>query len=87
VVLCAGLYRGGRRYDLHFDLIAEQLHVERSQRQQQLRVLVQDYADRLAALLRSAPYNWFNFYDFWHPSGPADGRGPAGARDGHAAGG
>jgi predicted LPLAT superfamily acyltransferase len=87
VVLCAGLYRGGRRYDLHFELIAEQLQVERSQRQQQLRVLVQDYADRLAALLRSAPYNWFNFYDFWHPSGPDDRRGPAGARDGDVAGG
>jgi predicted LPLAT superfamily acyltransferase len=87
VVLCAGLYRGGRRYDLHFELISEQLQVERSQRQQQLRILVQDYADRLAALLRSAPYNWFNFYDFWNQSGPGDRGGPAVARDGHAAGG
>ena len=87
VVLCAGLYRGGRRYDLHFELIAEQLQVERSQRQEKLRVLVQDYADRLTALLRSAPYNWFNFYDFWNSSGQGDRRGPAGARDGHAAGG
>jgi len=32
---------------------------------------VQDFANRLAALLRIAPYNWFNFYDFWNdrPSG------------------
>lgn len=87
VVLCAGLYRGGRRYDLYFELVGEQLHVERSHRQQQLRVLVQDYADRLAALLRSAPYNWFNFYDFWNQSGPGDGRRPAGVRGSHAAGG
>jgi predicted LPLAT superfamily acyltransferase len=83
VVLCAGLYRGGRRYDLHFELIAEQLRVERHRREQQLRTLVQDYADRLAALLRLAPYNWFNFYDFWNEPATGDRRVDAG--DGHAA--
>ena len=85
VVLCAGLYRGGRRYDLHFELVAEQLHVERSHRQQQIRMLMQDFADRLAALLRVAPYNWFNFYDFWNEPDSGDRRGRADAGDGHAA--
>jgi predicted LPLAT superfamily acyltransferase len=65
VVLCAGLYRGGNRYDLHFEMLAEQLRIDRSQRQHQLRVVIQNFSDRLAALLRVAPYNWFNFYDFW----------------------
>lgn len=84
VVLCAGLYRGGRRYDLHFELLAEQLQVERSRRQQQIRTLVQAYADRLAALLLAAPYNWFNFYGFWNGPDPGDRRGRADARGGDA---
>jgi predicted LPLAT superfamily acyltransferase len=66
VVLCAGLYRGGNRYDLHFELLTEQLQIDRQQRQQQLREVVQDFANRLASLLRVAPYNWFNFYEFWN---------------------
>jgi len=66
IVLCVGLYRGGNRYDLHFDLLTEQLQIDRKQRQQQLREVVQDFANRLATLLRVAPYNWFNFYDFWN---------------------
>ena len=66
VVLCVGLYRGGNRYDLHFELLTEQLQIDRKQRQQQLREVVQDFANRLASLLRVAPYNWFNFYDFWN---------------------
>jgi predicted LPLAT superfamily acyltransferase len=78
VVLCVGLYRGGNRYDLHFELLTEQLHVDRKQRQQQLRELAQDFANRLAALLRAAPYNWFNFYDFWNDNSPGTDRSVAG---------
>jgi predicted LPLAT superfamily acyltransferase len=26
---------------------------------------VQRYADSLARHARDAPFNWFNFYDFW----------------------
>ena len=65
VILMLGLYRGKNRYDLHFEMLAEQLRIDRSQRQHQLRVVIQNFSDRLAALLRVAPYNWFNFYDFW----------------------
>jgi len=81
IVLCAGLYRGGRRYDLHFELVTERLHIDRRQRQQQLQEVVQAFADRLAALVRLAPYNWFNFYDFWNERAP----GERGADAGHDA--
>lgn len=74
VVLCTGLYRGGNRYDLHFELITQRLEIDRSQRQRQLRAVVQDFANRLAALVRAAPYNWFNFYDFWNEPAPGDRR-------------
>jgi predicted LPLAT superfamily acyltransferase len=29
VVLCFGLYRGGNRYDLHFEIFAEQIRLAR----------------------------------------------------------
>jgi predicted LPLAT superfamily acyltransferase len=70
VVLCAGLYRGGNRYDLHFELVTEQLQIDRKERQVQLRGVIQDFANRLADQLRVAPYNWFNFYDFWNDRPP-----------------
>ena len=86
VVMCAGLYRGGNRYDLHFETITEQLYVDRRQRQHQLRVVIQDFADRLAALLRTAPYNWFNFYDFWQEPAPVAATTDAGSDTSHARG-
>lgn len=66
VVLFFGLYRGGNRYDVHFELLAERVEVgPRSRREAALRDWVQRYADRLAHHTRNAPFNWFNFYDFW----------------------
>lgn len=65
VVLCFGLYRGGNRYDLHFEPFADSLVIERSRRQAAIREITQRFADRLAHYARMAPYNWFNFYDFW----------------------
>jgi predicted LPLAT superfamily acyltransferase len=70
VVLCFGLYRGGNRYDLHFELFAESVRMERSDRQASLNAIIQRFADRLAHYARSAPYNWFNFYDFWQTDAP-----------------
>jgi predicted LPLAT superfamily acyltransferase len=86
VVLCFGLYRGGNDYDLHFESFAEQIFIERSARQEALTAIIGRYAERLAFYTRKAPYNWFNFYDFWHPDqgvthetrgAPAAGDAPA----------
>jgi len=76
VVLCFGLYRGGNRYDLHFEPFADQLKLERARRDAELRQTIQRFADRVAHHARSAPYNWFNFYDFWRAD---DSQTPAGA--------
>jgi predicted LPLAT superfamily acyltransferase len=72
VVLCFGLYRGGNRYDLHFELFADSLRLQRGRREADLQQIVQRYADRLALHLRETPHNWFNFYDFWQKNQPAD---------------
>jgi predicted LPLAT superfamily acyltransferase len=65
VILCFGLYRGGRRYTLSFELFAEQVHIPRESRHQALDAILQRYAQRLEYYARLEPYNWFNFYDFW----------------------
>jgi predicted LPLAT superfamily acyltransferase len=81
VVLCFGLYRGGNRYDLYFETFADQLRLARANRGAQLGEWTQRFAARLEHYTRLDPYNWFNFYDFWHPrAGSRAARGePAGA--------
>ncbi|MBK8897429.1 MAG: lipid A biosynthesis acyltransferase [Candidatus Competibacteraceae bacterium] len=65
VILCFGLYRGGNRYDVHFEVLAERIALEPRRRQEQIAIWVQRYADRLEHYARLTPYNWFNFYDYW----------------------
>jgi predicted LPLAT superfamily acyltransferase len=87
VVLCFGLYRGGNRYDLYFERFSEHVEIPRRERQAALARHVQAYADRLAHHVRSAPCNWFNFYDFWRPHAPTTASLPARAVAGDGAGG
>lgn len=65
VVLFFCLHRGNRKYEIHFELMAEQIVLDRQQRDTDIQGWAQRYADRLAEHCRAAPYNWFNFYDFW----------------------
>lgn len=67
IVLAFGLYRGGNRYDLSFEWFSDGLDLPRRARAQALPALIGRYAARLEDRARSAPYNWFNFYDFWEP--------------------
>ena len=77
VMLAFGLYRGGNRYDLHFETFADRIVIERSRRAEALAQILQRFADRLAHYARLAPYNWFNFYDFWQQRPPRRSRGAA----------
>lgn len=65
VILAFSLYRGGNRYDVEFELISEKIELPRATREQALEKHAQYYADRLAHYARKAPYNWFNFYNYW----------------------
>jgi len=67
IILAFGLYRGGSRYELHFELFSERFEVPRPNRDAAIAEAAQRYAARLEHYARSAPYNWFNFYDFWAP--------------------
>ncbi len=67
ILLMLGLYRGGNRYDVHFEPIHDfsapaQQGIPRAQGVQQAADM---YAARLEHFCRLHPYNWFNFYDFW----------------------
>lgn len=73
VVLVFGLYRGGNHYDLHFEDLAERVELDRRDREGAVRDWVQRYAERLEYYTRLAPYNWFNFYDFWNDEGAPPG--------------
>ncbi|QQP95177.1 acyltransferase [Lysobacter enzymogenes] len=85
VALAFGLYQGGARYELVFEPFADALEIERRERPARLAALVQRYAERLQHHARSAPYNWFNFYDFWQADDasyvPSDDAGAAAGGD------
>ena len=67
ISLAFGLYRGGNRYDLVFESFSDDgIELPRRQRTPLLAALIQRYAARLEHHARDAPFNWFNFYDFWN---------------------
>lgn len=68
VLLCFGLYRGGNRYRLVFEPFADCVTIPRDRRVATLDALLARYAARLEHYVREAPYNWFNFHDFWRPA-------------------
>jgi predicted LPLAT superfamily acyltransferase/uncharacterized membrane protein len=72
VVLSFGLYRGGNRYDVYFETFAERIVLARAERAVRLAEWTQRYAARLQHYTQLDPYNWFNFYDFWHRPAAAD---------------
>ncbi|GGJ96584.1 acyltransferase [Luteimonas terricola] len=65
VQLAFGLYRGGNRYDLVFEPFSDGVAIPRRERAAAVPALIRRYAERLEHHMRDAPFNWFNFYDFW----------------------
>ncbi|MFC5580709.1 acyltransferase [Rhodanobacter terrae] len=71
VVLCFGIYLGGNRYRLIFEPLSDRVEIPRHARGPALDALIARYAQRLEHYIHVAPYNWFNFYDFWQDAPPA----------------
>jgi predicted LPLAT superfamily acyltransferase len=63
VVLMVGLYLGGNRYEIHFELLADAATAKVDPAESA--ALIGRYVARLEHYCRAAPYNWFNFFDFW----------------------
>jgi len=65
VMLCFGLYEGGNRYRLIFEPFADRVEIPRQDRAHALDAWLARFAHRVEHYVHVAPYNWFNFYDFW----------------------
>ncbi|MEO8440877.1 MAG: acyl-CoA synthetase [Betaproteobacteria bacterium] len=65
VVLMFGLYRGGNRYDIYFERLIDTWPAARAGRDLALDQSQRNYVARIEHYCRDAPYNWYNFYDFW----------------------
>ena len=67
VLFMSGLYLGGNRYAIYFERLADFSGIERAERNAAIEAAVAAYAASLERHCRAAPYNWFNFFDFWRP--------------------
>jgi predicted LPLAT superfamily acyltransferase len=65
VIFMAGLYRGGNRYHVVFEPIADFSTTPAREREAEVHRAIERYAGLLDRYCRSDPFNWFNFFDFW----------------------
>lgn len=65
VVFMVGLYMGGNRYQVHFETLADFSNISTGQRSQVVDQAILRYTELLNHYTRLAPYNWFNFFDYW----------------------
>ena len=78
VVFMTGLYLGGNRYRIHFEPLADFSELQAGERQQAIGQAMERYVGLLEKHCRQAPYNWFNFFRFWHADSAAASAGQAG---------
>jgi predicted LPLAT superfamily acyltransferase len=74
VLFVVGTHVPPNRYVLRCELLAERVELPRNAREQALQGYVQQFAQRLEHYARSAPDNWFNFYDIWYDSSGSESR-------------
>jgi predicted LPLAT superfamily acyltransferase len=65
ILLMLGLRVRPGVYEIFVEPLADRVLLPRADRPARLHALVQAYAARLEAYCIMAPYQWFNFYDFW----------------------
>lgn len=65
VYFTIGIYRDPSTYELRCEPFAERIVLPRGKREEALAEYAQQYANIVERHVRSAPDNWFNFYDFW----------------------
>jgi predicted LPLAT superfamily acyltransferase len=65
VMLMVGLYGGGNRYDVYFENLADMSALDTARRDAVTEQAMHAYVARIEHYCRVAPYNWFNFFDFW----------------------
>lgn len=71
VLFMTGLHLGGNRYAVHFDTVADFTEVRREDRAAAIQAALARYVERVEHYCRTAPYNWFNYFDFWQDADAA----------------
>jgi len=66
IFFMVALRAGPGRYRVFAEVLAECVELPRDERDKRIRELVAAYAGRLEHYCSLAPYQWFNFFDFWH---------------------
>lgn len=64
LLLMLAAYQGGKRYELHFELLFD-FSQPGLKRGEAVNTALEKYVGRLEHYCTEYPYNWFNFYDFW----------------------
>jgi predicted LPLAT superfamily acyltransferase len=76
VLLIVGLRRGRTTYEVFAEPLVDHVPSVPRLRAERLPAIVADYARRLEAFCLRAPYQWFNFYDFWGDEAAPHGQAP-----------
>lgn len=74
VLFMTGLYLGGNRYDIHFEPLADFSALAPRGRTLAVQAAMTRYAALMTQYCYQAPYNWFNFFDFWQARAPAQAK-------------
>jgi predicted LPLAT superfamily acyltransferase len=69
LIFMTGLYLGGNRYEVHFSRLADFSRAHPEGPQAAVAEALQRYVALIEEQCRNAPYNWFNFFDFWRQPG------------------
>jgi predicted LPLAT superfamily acyltransferase len=72
VFFMTGVYEGGNRYRAVFEKLVDFSDMRSGEREAAVEAAIRRYATLLEESCRRDPYNWFNFFDFWH--GTPDGQ-------------
>lgn len=65
VILFFGLYKGGNRYEIYFEKFTDLVQLDALDKDRSIQEWTQRYANRLSDYCKRAPFNWFNFYNYW----------------------
>jgi predicted LPLAT superfamily acyltransferase len=65
VFFMTGLYTGPCKYEVFIEPLAYFTEVEKEGKEAALQQALTNYVGLLDKYCHMAPYNWFNFFDFW----------------------
>jgi predicted LPLAT superfamily acyltransferase len=70
VYFMVGIYEGGNRYTIHLESVMDFAGIAPADREQATQQAMARYVQLIEQHCLAAPYNWFNFFDFWQEAAP-----------------